>query len=236
MLPEILVIIPTYNESSNIERLINDILSLGLNIKILIIDDNSPDGTADMIKKIREKDRRVNLILRDKKSGLGPAYVTGFRYGLDKNYEYIIEMDGDFSHDPRKIPGLINNSIDCDIVVGSRYIKGGGVAGWSFYRKLLSRIGNLYSRMVTGIPVKDTTSGFKCFRNKVIRSFALNNFRAKGYLFQIETLFYSYKNGFRIKEIPIVFNNRVRGKSKMGQSIIWEALLGVWKLRLSGRY
>jgi dolichol-phosphate mannosyltransferase len=201
-------------------------------VDILIVDDNSPDGTADFIKKLSEKEKRVKLLLREKKMGLGTAYVAGFQFMLSNGYEAAIQMDADFSHDPKEITRFMENIENNDLVIGSRYIYGVRVANWPIKRLLLSYFANLYSRIVTGMPVKDGTGGFKCFRRIVLESIDLNNIRSNGYSFQIEMNYKTWKKGFKIIEIPITFVDRVHGTSKMSKKIVREAIFMVWKLRL----
>lgn len=228
-----LIIIPTYNEVNNIHPLIDLILVMDIpNLEILVVDDNSPDGTADEVRKIMQKyPDKVHLIVREKKAGLGTAYVQGFRYALERRYDYIFEMDADFSHDPKEIPNFILAIQECDLVIGSRYIQGVNVINWPLSRVLLSYGGNLYTRIITGLKIRDCTSGFKCFRREVLEAIDLNKISSDGYSFQIEMSFKAWKKGFRIREIPIVFVDRVVGSSKMSKKIIREAIWEVWKLR-----
>ncbi|MBN1695220.1 polyprenol monophosphomannose synthase [candidate division WOR-3 bacterium] len=232
-----LVIIPTYNENENIESIIDAVLLQGNEFAILIVDDNSPDGTGDTVKKIqkkksRRKDKRVHLIEREKKLGLGSAYIEGFRWALKKNYDFVFEMDADFSHDPSTLPILRNTIIEenADLVLGSRYKKGVNVVNWPMSRLILSYFANLFAKTVTGVPLSDLTSGFKGIRKTVIEKLDFDKIDAEGYGFQIEIHFYTYWNGFKIKEIPIVFTERRSGNSKMSKKIIWEAFWLVWKL------
>jgi dolichol-phosphate mannosyltransferase len=227
-----LVIIPTFNEINNVQKLVPLLLESYPFVDILIVDDNSPDGTADFIKKLSEKEKRVKLLLREKKMGLGTAYVAGFQFMLSNGYEAAIQMDADFSHDPKEITRFMENIENNDLVIGSRYIYGVRVANWPIKRLLLSYFANLYSRIVTGMPVKDGTGGFKCFRRIVLESIDLNNIRSNGYSFQIEMNYKTWKKGFKIIEIPITFVDRVHGTSKMSKKIVREAIFMVWKLRL----
>jgi dolichol-phosphate mannosyltransferase len=227
-----LVIIPTYNEIHNIQKLVPLLLESYSFIDILIVDDNSPDGTADFIQKLSEKEQRINLLKREKKMGLGTAYVAGFQFMLSKEYEFAIQMDADFSHDPNEITKFMENIENHDLVIGSRYIHGVRVANWPIKRLLLSYFANLYSRIITGMPVKDGTGGFKCFRRIVLESINLNNIHSNGYSFQIEMNYKTWKKGFKIIEIPITFVDRVHGTSKMSKKIVREAIFMVWKLRL----
>lgn len=227
-----LVIIPTYNELENLPRLIPAVLSQDESINILIVDDGSPDGTGAFIKEQMKKNDRVFLLEREKKMGLGTAYIAGFKYALQNNYDYIFEMDADFSHDPNELKNFLIAIKDNDLVLGSRYINGVRVLNWPMTRLLLSFFASVYTRFITGLPVRDATGGFKCFRRKVLESIDLDKIKSNGYSFQIEMTFKAYAKGFRIKEIPIVFIDRVRGKSKMSKKIVREAVTMVWKLRL----
>ena len=226
-----LVIIPTYNEIHNVQKLVPLLLESYPFIDLLIVDDNSPDGTADFIQKLSLKEQRVNLLKREKKMGLGTAYVAGFRFMLSNGYEATIQMDADFSHDPKEITKFLENIEYHDLVIGSRYIHGVRVANWPMRRLLLSYFANLYSRVITGMPVKDGTGGFKCFRRIVLESIDLNKIHSNGYSFQIEMNYKTWKRGFKIIEIPITFVDRVHGTSKMSKKIVREAIFMVWKLR-----
>ncbi len=227
-----LVIIPTYNELENVRKIIPAVLSQDEGIDVLIVDDNSPDKTGDYVEELTKENRRVKLIRREKKLGLGTAYIAGFKYALQNNYDFVFEMDADFSHDPNEIKNFLEAITDADLVLGSRYINGVRVLNWPMRRLLLSYFASVYTRIITGLPVKDTTGGFKCFRIDVLKAIDLDRIKSNGYSFQIEMTFKAYKKGFRIKEIPIVFMDRVKGKSKMSKKIVWEAVLMVWKLRL----
>lgn len=228
-----LVIIPTYNEIENIPTLVPDILSIyDSNLDILVVDDNSPDGTAAWVKEYMQKSDRVHILERPGKMGLGTAYCDGFRFGLEKGYDYIFEMDADFSHDPRELFNFLMKIQDYDLVLGSRYIKGVNVINWPMRRLLLSYFANIYTKVITGLPVKDATGGFKCFRREVLEAIDLDRVKSNGYAFQIEMTFKAYKKGFRIAEIPIIFNDRTAGHSKMSKAIVREAVFMVWKLRL----
>ncbi len=235
-----LLIIPTYNEKDNISRIIDAVLLQQANVgdvelNILVVDDNSPDGTADAVRLLMEPDRigahKLRLLSRMGKMGLGTAYVAGFRYGLEHGYDYIFEMDADFSHDPNEIPVFLREIKNYDLVLGSRYVSGANVANWPLRRLLLSYYANLYARVITGIKVKDATGGFKCFRRKVLETIDLADIRSNGYAFQIEMNFRAWHKGFSIKEIPIVFVDRHAGTSKMSKSIVREAVGMVWKLK-----
>ncbi len=227
-----LIIIPTYNEAKNIKRLIEEIFKLDLDINILIIDDNSPDGTGNIVEEVAKRDHKVNLIKREGKMGLGTAYVTGFKYAIDNKYDYIFEMDADFSHDPKEIPNFLEKIKECDLVIGSRYIKGVNVINWPLRRLILSYGANIYTRFITGLPIKDSTSGYKCFKRKVLENIDLNSIHSGGYSFQIEMNYKTWKKDFKIAEIPIIFVDRTEGKSKMSKKIVREAIWMVWKLRI----
>jgi dolichol-phosphate mannosyltransferase len=227
-----LVIIPTYNEKENISRIIPLTLEQDPGIEVLVVDDGSPDGTGKIVEELKATDPRVKVIHREKKSGLGTAYLAGFRYALENGYDYIFEMDSDFSHDPAYIPDFLGAIGDADLVLGSRYIKGVNVVNWPITRLLLSFYANVYARWVTGLPVKDSTGGFKCFKREVLEKVGLDNIHSNGYAFQIEMSFRAWKKGFKIKEIPIIFVDRRVGVSKMSKRIVREAIWMVWKLRI----
>lgn len=227
-----LIIVPTFNELDNITKLIPDLLSRSANPDILIVDDNSPDGTAEFIQQLALSNDRIHLIKREKKMGLGTAYIAGFKFALKNNYDFIFEMDADYSHDPKEIPNFLNAIQENDLVLGSRYSNGVNVVNWPMRRLLLSYFANIYTRIITGLPVKDATGGFKCFRRKVLETINLDRVKSNGYAFQIEMTYKAFKKGFRIKEIPIIFIDRMKGKSKMSKRIVREAITMVWKLRL----
>lgn len=228
-----LIIIPTYNEIENIEPLILKIHSVLPEVSILVIDDNSRDGTAEKVEKIKSADSRVNLIRRPGKLGLGTAYITGFKYAIEKGYDFIFEMDGDFSHDPAYLPEFLEAAKEADLVIGSRYVPGGGVVNWSFFRKLISIGGSIYSRIILSMPYKDLTGGFKCFRRETLIAIPLDDVFSEGYSFQIEMTYRVHRKGMRIKEIPIIFKERAGGKSKMSKTIFIEAIFRVWQIRLT---
>ncbi len=228
---EILVIIPTYNELENIQKLVPQVLAQNSKIEILVVDDNSPDGTADAVEKMMQTTSRLHLLKRSSKMGLGTAYVAGFRFALERQYNIIFEMDADFSHDPEEIPRFLETIRDYDLVIGSRYIRGVNVVNWPMSRLLLSWLANLYTRIVTGLPLKDSTSGYKCFRRRVLEAIDLDRVNSDGYAFQIEMDFKAWKKGFRLIEIPIVFVDRDVGVSKMNSGIVREAAIMVWRLR-----
>ncbi|MCZ7610587.1 MAG: polyprenol monophosphomannose synthase [Ignavibacterium sp.] len=227
-----LVIIPTYNELENIPRIIPAVLSQNESISILIVDDNSPDGTANFVEGEMKANERIHLLKREKKLGLGTAYIAGFKYALQNGYDFIFEMDADFSHDPNELKNFLTEIKNYDLVLGSRYIHGIRVLNWPMRRLLLSFFASVYTRVITGMPIRDATGGFKCFRRKVLETIDLDKVKSNGYSFQIEMTFKAYSKGFKIKEIPIVFVDRIKGKSKMSKKIVREAVIMVWKLRL----
>jgi len=228
-----LVIIPTYNEMENIQLIIPDLLGkYKNNLDILIVDDNSPDGTGKFVDDLSKTNERVKLIKRGKKMGLGTAYVAGFKFALLNNYDFVFEMDADYSHDPKEIKNFLRAIKNYDLVLGSRYVKGVNVVNWPIRRLLLSYFANIYTRWVTGMPIKDATGGFKCFRRVVLESINFDKVKSNGYAFQIEMTYKTWKQGFRIGEIPIIFIDRSIGQSKMSKKIVREAVIMVWKLRL----
>ena len=236
---ETLVIVPTYNESNNVSKIIEAVMGLAEPSDILIVDDGSPDGTADIVKKKSESHPgRVHLIERSGKLGLGTAYVEGFRFALDKNYMYICEMDADFSHDPMDIPRLVEKvkTGKTDVAVGSRYSNGISIINWPLTRLILSYSANLYARMITGLPIFDTTAGFKCIHRKVLEGISVDKIRSNGYAFQIELHFRAWKAGFNISEVSIIFREREEGVSKMSKSIVWEAIWRVWSLKFRSMF
>lgn len=231
-----LVIIPTYNEKENAAAIIDAVLALPQPFDVLIVDDNSPDGTADIVKgKIAANPGRVHILERPGKQGLGTAYIAGFKWALEHGYDYIFEMDADFSHAPADLLRLYHSVKEegNDVAVGSRYCKGVNVVNWPMGRVLMSYFASKYVRFVTGLPVHDTTAGFVCYRAEVLRSMDLDKIRFKGYAFQIEMKYTAHKKGFKVAEVPIVFVNRVLGTSKMNSSIFGEAMFGVIKLRFT---
>ena len=227
-----LVIIPTYNELENLPKLVPEVLDQDEIIDVLVVDDNSPDGTATWIKENSEYNGRIKLLERKKKMGLGTAYIAGFKYALENDYDFIFEMDADFSHDPVELPKFLREIEQHDLVLGSRYKQGVNVINWPMSRLMLSLFANVYTRIVTGLPVRDATGGYKCYRREVLEKINLDRIKSNGYAFQIEMTFKAWKKGFRIKEISIVFTDRVKGTSKMSKKIVREAILMVWKLRL----
>jgi dolichol-phosphate mannosyltransferase len=227
-----LVIIPTYNERENIRRIIDSVLRQDGRLEVLIVDDGSPDGTGEIVAELQGIDSRIHLLEREKKMGLGTAYIAGFRWALERDYDYILEMDADFSHDPAHLKQFLSAIESNDLVLGSRYQEGRvTVVNWPISRLILSYSANLYARAVTGLPVWDATGGFKCFRRSVLETIDLSHVRSNGYAFQIEMSFRAWKRGFRIAEIPIVFVDRTEGTSKMSRSIVREAIWMVWRLR-----
>lgn len=225
-----IVVIPTYNEIENITKIIDKILAVQNDMNILIVDDNSPDGTADAVERIIENDERVFLMKRPGKMGLGTAYCDGFQYAINEGYDVIMEMDADFSHNPEDIPRFLEEIKHYDLVIGSRYISGVNVVNWPLRRLFLSYGANLYSRIVTRLPIKDATGGFKCFRASFLKKIDLKKIHSNGYGFQIEMNYKLWKLGARIKEISIIFIDRRSGISKMNKKIIFEAIFLVWQL------
>lgn len=229
-----LVIVPTYNEAHNIHRLIDTVMSLEPEVHLLIVDDNSPDRTAEIVQRnMSEYGERLFMIQRSGKLGLGTAYVEGFKFALEKDYEFVCEMDADFSHDPNDLPRLIAEveKGEADVAIGSRYANGISIINWPLSRLILSYGANLYARMITGLPVKDTTAGYKCIRREVLETISIDRIRSNGYAFQIELHFRAWKAGFTLKEVSIIFREREEGVSKMSKSIVWEAIWRVWSLK-----
>jgi dolichol-phosphate mannosyltransferase len=226
-----LVCIPTYNEKDNIRLIIEAVLGQGEDMEILIIDDNSPDGTGDIVETIKSTNKRVHLLRRPGKLGLGTAYIDGFKNGLKlPQIGYFMEMDADFSHDPNNIKQFKEAISEADLVIGSRYVNGIRIINWPMSRLLLSYFASIYVRRITGLPVLDPTGGFKCFKREALESLKLDMIRSNGYCFQIEINFYIWRAGFKIKEIPIIFFDRRQGASKMSRKIVYEAIWGVWRL------
>jgi dolichol-phosphate mannosyltransferase len=227
-----LVIVPTYNERENITRLVGAILDQDPRLEILVVDDGSPDGTGEIVESLIQHEPRLNILKRPRKLGLGTAYIAGFSWALENGYEFVFEMDADFSHDPAHLPQFLRAIEDADLVLGSRYRNGKvTVVNWPIKRLLLSYFANVYARIVTGLPVWDATGGFKCFRRKVLEAIDLGHVRSNGYAFQIEMSFRAWRKHFKIVEIPIVFVDRTEGQSKMSRSIVREAIWMVWRLR-----
>lgn len=231
-----LIIIATYNEKDNIEKMLMDVFASVPDVNILVIDDNSPDKTHEIVERLITERYPVQLHLmkRAGKLGLGTAYIAGFNWGLERDYDVIGHMDADFSHNPKYLPSMFEALANgYDLVLGSRYVKGGGVVNWGLKRKIISRGGSLYAKIILGLPFNDLTGGFKCFKRKVLETIGINELKSTGYSFQIETTYKTYLNGFKIKEIPIIFEDRILGQSKMSGSIFKEALLMVLRMRLN---
>lgn len=227
-----LVIIPTYNEKENISDIIAAVFALEQNFHVLVVDDSSPDGTAEIVKKIQEKyPHFLHLSIRKVKDGLGKAYIHGFKWALQNGYDYVFEMDADFSHNPNDLPKLFEACQNADMSIGSRYKNGVNVVNWPMGRVLLSYFASKYVRFVLGIPIHDTTAGFVCFSRKVLEEIGLDRVKLKGYGFQVEMKFRTFKKGFKIVEVPIIFTNRIQGESKMNGGIIGEAIFGVLNLK-----
>lgn len=231
-----LVVIPTFNEADNITKLIPRILGLGDHFEVLVVDDGSPDGTAQLVKSMMDSNSRIHLLTRERKMGLGTAYVAGFKFALRHGFEFVFEMDADFSHDPAEIPTLFSKAQQSDLVIGSRYVSGVNVVNWPMRRLLLSYLANVYTRWITGMPVRDATGGFKCYRKTVLESIDLDTIHSNGYAFQIEMNFLTWKKGFRICEVPIIFVDRRVGISKMSKNIVYEAAWLVWKLKFKSLF
>lgn len=226
-----LIIFPTYNEKENIAAIVPAALEADGIIDVLIVDDNSPDGTGDIADRMAAENPRIQVLHREKKSGLGTAYIRGFKWAIEHRYDYIFEMDADFSHDPKYLPDFLSAIRENDLVLGSRYISGVNVINWPMSRLLLSYYANVYCRLITGLPVRDATGGFKCFRREVLEAIDLDQVRSNGYTFQIEMSMRAWIRKFRIKEIPIIFVDRQLGASKMSKKIVREAIWMVWWLR-----
>ncbi len=232
---QIHLVLPTYNEAANIERLVGAALAkLPASATALIVDDNSPDGTGAIADRLAAESERVEVLHRPRKEGLGPAYLAGFREALAAGAELVLEMDSDFSHDPAYLPRLVEAAERADLVLGSRYVDGGGVGDWGPLRRAISRGGCAYARLVLGVGVRDLTGGFKCFRREVLEAIEIDSIQARGYAFQVETTYRAIRAGFRVAEVPIVFRDREAGSSKMGRSIVTEAIWRVPMMRISG--
>ena len=223
------VVLPTYNERENVPQIVPAILASAAEIDVLVVDDSSPDGTGALADELAARDRRVRVLHRPRKEGLGRAYLAGFANALAAGYGRILEMDADFSHDPARLPVLLGT--DADVVLGSRYVAGGGTVNWGLGRRMLSKGGSLYARAILGVAVRDLTGGFKCFRRRVLEAVDLGSVRSNGYAFQIELTWRAIRRGFKVVEVPIVFADRRVGKSKMSRGIVAEALWMVWKMR-----
>jgi len=232
---KVMAIIPTYNESENIRGILSAVRSLPYDIEVTVVDDGSPDGTGRIVDDLAKADPGIHILHRSGKLGLGTAYVAGFKYALERGADAVIEMDADFSHDPNSLPDFLHKIRTVDLVVGSRYRNGVRVINWSFKRLLLSKMATIYVNFVTGMPgslISDATAGFKCYRRAVLEAIDLDRIHSNGYAFQIEMKYRAYRKGFRIAEVPITFNDRHVGESKMNNKIIFEALWVVWRLRL----
>ena len=233
MAERVLVVIPTYNEATNLLQLIPQVLAQDPRLEVLIVDDNSPDGTGGMADEIARASPRVHTLHREGKLGLGTAYITGFKWAMERSYDFIFEMDADFSHDPRHLPDFLTAIEDADLVLGSRYLQGRvTVVNWPMSRLMLSYLANIYARLFTGLPIWDLTGGFKCFRRRVLEAIDLSQVVSNGYAFQIEMSVRAWRKGFKIREIPIVFVDRTEGQSKMNRAIVREAVWKVPRLRL----
>jgi dolichol-phosphate mannosyltransferase len=233
---DVWVILPTYNEAENLERIVGAVLEhLPESRRVLIVDDNSPDGTGKIADRLADSNESIGVLHRERKEGLGPAYLAGFRVALDGSAERIIEMDADFSHDPSYLPRLIAATERADLAIGSRYVPGGGITDWGPMRRFISRGGSAYARAALGLPIRDLTGGFKCFRRIVLETIDLDTIEARGYAFQVETTYRAIKAGFRVVEVPIVFKDRADGTSKMSRSIVAEAMWRVPAMRFRRR-
>jgi len=229
-----LIVIPTYNEIENLRDLVvAALIAAPKNVDLLIVDDNSPDGTGKLADELVSENNRVHVLHRPGKMGLGTAYVNGFKWGLDKGYEALVEMDADFSHNPRYLGEMFNRLKTHDVVIGSRYVPGGGTVNWGIGRKILSRGGSLYSRLILGAPIRDFTGGFNGWKRHVLEDVEIGTLRSDGYSFQIELKYRAFKRGYKITEFPIIFEDRKVGKSKMNRRIVFEALARVWSFRLN---
>jgi dolichol-phosphate mannosyltransferase len=230
-----LIVVPTYNERDNVAEVVQRFLAEVPAAHILFVDDNSPDGTGEILDELAAHDPRVHVRHRPGKLGLGTAYLDGFRWGLARGYEYLFEMDADFSHDPKYLPGMLALARDADVVIGSRYVAGGGTENWGTGRKIISKGGSLYARTILGVKIRDVTAGFLCWRRNALETLDLDAIRSNGYSFQIEMKYRALQAGLHLVETPIVFVDRRAGQSKMSRAIFAEALLMVWKLRLGLR-
>ena len=228
-----LICLPTYNERENLPLLVVEIFKVVPDFHILVVDDNSPDGTGALADQLAAADSRVHVLHRQRKEGLGRAYLSAFRWALQHDYPLVFEMDCDFSHPPRFLPEFVAKAATCDLVLGSRYIAGGGTQDWDWRRRLISRGGNTYAQLILGLPYRDLTGGFKCFHRKVLEALPLDDIVSNGYVFQIELTWRAVLADFSIGEVPIQFPDRTRGQSKMSGSIVHEAVVNVWKLRLA---
>jgi dolichol-phosphate mannosyltransferase len=227
------ICLPTYDERENLEPIVAAIHAAAPQVDVLVIDDNSPDGTGELADRLAAADPRVKVLHRPGKQGLGKAYLAGFEWALERGYELVLEMDADFSHDPRYLPVLLEKARTVDLVLGSRYVPGGGTVNWSLGRKVISRGGSLYARTILGLPIRDLTGGFKCFRREVLEGIDLPTVACSGYAFQIELTYRALRKGFTVAEVPIVFADRRVGQSKMSRRIVLEAMRKVWAMRFS---
>ena len=227
-----LIVVPTYNESENIRTLVPSILSANPSVEILVVDDNSPDGTAQIVREMQKSNSQLHLLLREKKQGLGRAYVAGFNWGLERGFETLVEMDADFSHRPVDLAKLLSEMKGYDFIVGSRWVSGGATENWGLMRKMISKGGSLYARGILGYPIQDWTGGFNAYRAHTLRAIGLERVQSEGYSFQIELKFRALKQGFKGLEVPILFADRKAGQSKMSSRIVLEALYRVWKIRM----
>ena len=232
----VLVVIPTFNERQNIENLIHRILSVNDSIEVLVVDDSSPDGTADEVRRLTEKLDRIHLMVRPSKDGLGRAYVHAFKYAVHEEYDHIISMDGDLSHDPQYLRSIIELLSKFDVVIGSRYVNGGGTKNWNIWRRLLSRLGNFYARSVLRIGIADLSAGYIGYRAEVLRNIPLDHVRSEGYSFLMEMKYWAHCLGYRLEETPIIFIERTRGRSKISRAILIEALWVVWRIKMRVPY
>jgi dolichol-phosphate mannosyltransferase len=231
---ETLVCIPTYDEKENLTPIVEAVLAVAPSVDVLVIDDNSPDGTGQIADEIAKREDRVKVLHRAGKEGLGKAYLAGFAWALDHGYERVIEMDADFSHDPKYLPTMLDLAREADLVIGSRNVAGGGTRNWGIGRRIISRGGSLYARTILGLSIRDLTGGFKCFRRRVLEAIDLPSVKCSGYAFQIELTYRTVKKGFKVVEFPIIFADRRVGQSKMSRRIFLEAVRKVWSIRLSG--
>ncbi len=230
---EALVCLPTYDEAENVEAICRAILAASPALDVLVVDDNSPDGTGAIADRLAAEEPRIQVLHRPGKEGLGKAYLAAFAWALERGYRLVLEMDADFSHDPKHLPAMLAAARDADLVLGSRYVPGGGTVNWGLGRRLLSRGGSLYARTILGLPIRDLTGGFKCFRREVLEAIDLGSVACTGYAFQIELTYRAIRRGFRVVEVPIVFADRRVGQSKMSKRIVLEALRKVWAIRSS---
>jgi len=233
---KVIVISPTYNESKNIAKLVKIVFTINSDYHLLIVDDNSPDGTADIVEKLQKKYKNLHLEKRPGKAGLGTAYCYGFKWSIENEFDVMVQIDADMSHDPFEIPKMVELLKHNDYIIGSRYCDGVSVVRWPIRRLILSYGANLYSKIVTGMPISDATGGYKVWKKQVLNSIKLDTIRSQGYSFQIEMNYRAWKNGFKFKEHPIIFMDRTIGESKMSKQIVWEAIFMVWRLRFSNLF